>query len=186
MDIHIHEGHTKCGLIDIINNSNIDILQPYLHTKEKLLTLLSVFLKECNYDLQFYSSYPFKNKDEFIIYLGQNPCKLSGADKRRISDIAKQVIVFCKSGYNFEKCIYNNIEDVYNDCLKIKEYGDIFCVRTAVSLFNIVLEQEGRDKIELKMSALTHNRLQLKNTYKKNCVPTLQVKYGKFLVVFDT
>jgi|9_EtaG_2_1085328.scaffolds.fasta_scaffold00298_21 hypothetical protein len=180
--IYIHDGHTKCNIIDIITNSNIDILQPYLYSKEKLLNTLSIFLKECNYELNFYGNHPFSNKEEFILYLGENPSKISGADKRRITDTAKQIIQFCKSGYDFNKSVYNNLDDIYTDCLKIKEYGDIFCVRTAINLFNIVLECEGQELLILKMSKYTHNKLQLKNTYKKKCIPSLQIKKGKFII----
>ena len=185
--IYIHEGHTKNSLIQMINNSNIEIFQPYLHTKEKILTLLTNYLNNCNHELEFYSPlYPFSNKKEFINYLGESPLSCSGADKRRINDIAKNIIVFCKSGYNFDKSKYKDFDQVYDDCLKIKEHGDIFSVRTAISLFNIVIKEQGGDPLEPKISPLIHNKLQLKNTFKKNCIPKFQIKHGKFIIRFDS
>ena len=178
-EIYIHEGHTKNNLIGFINNSNMDIYQPYLHTKDKLCVLITNYLNKCNHEINFYSpTFPFSTKKDFINFLGENPNTCSGADKRRINDIARNIIQFCKSGYDFD--------DVYDDCLKIKEHGDIFSVRTAITIFNIVIKEQGGDPIEPKISPLIHNKLQLKNTFKKNCIPQFQVKHGKFRITFDS
>ena len=186
-EIYIHEGHTKLNMIDMINNSNMDIFQPYLHSKEKLLTLLSSYLSnDNNPDIQFYSvKYPFKNKEDFIKYLGENPVKLTCAERRQINDTAKHIIAWCKSGYDYDKSKYNEYNEVYEDCLKIKEYGDIFCVRTAVALFNITLKSQDKPEIEVVMNDITHNKLQLKNTFKKNCIPSFKITHGKYIIHFD-
>ncbi len=187
-EIYIHEGHTKLNMIDMINNSNMDIFQPYLHSKEKLLTLLSSYLSnDNNPDIQFYSvKYPFKNKEDFIKYLGENPVKLTCAERRQINDTAKHIIAWCKSGYDYDKSKYNDFDEVYDDCLKIKEHGDIFSVRTAITLFNIVIKEQGGDPIQPKISTLIHNKLQLKNHFKKNCIPQFHIKHGKFIIRFDS
>jgi len=186
-EIYIHEGHTKNNLIGFINNSNMDIYQPYLHTKDKLCVLITNYLNKCNHEINFYSpTFPFSTKKDFINFLGENPNTCSGADKRRINDIARNIIQFCKSGYDFNKSKYNDFDDVYDDCLKIKEHGDIFSVRTAITIFNIVIKEQGGDPIEPKISPLIHNKLQLKNTFKRNCIPQFQVKHGKFRITFDS
>ena len=185
--IYIHEGHTKLNMIDMINNSNMDIFQPYLHSKEKLLTLLSSYLSnDNNPDIEFYSiKYPFKTKEDFIKYLGENPVKLTCAEKRQINDTAKNIISYCKSGYDLDKTKYNDFNEIYEDCIKIKEHGDIFCVRTAIALFNIALKQQDKPEISVKMNDITHNKIQLKNTFKKNCIPTFKITHGKFVIHFD-
>ena len=75
------------------------------------------------------------------------------------------------------------IQNSNNECLKIQEYGDIFCVRTAITLFNITLETD--KQIPCNISDIIHNKLQMKNAYRKNCTPSLQIKHGAFKVVFD-
>lgn len=182
--IDIHPSHTKHSLCRIIQNSNMDIFQPYMLNKEKILNVLESYLLTTDHELKFFDpTLPFQNKKDFIIFLGEAPNKLSSAEKRLISDNAKQIIMFCKSGYDFSKTKYETFLEVHNECLKIKEYGDIFCVRTAINLFNITLPPE--EQIQCKISPLLHNQLQIKNAYKKNCVPKLQVKQGKFIVEFD-
>lgn len=183
--IYIDNSHTKCFLAEMVQNSNMDIYQPYLFTKEKLMMMINNYLLTCNHELTFYdNSYPFTNKEELIRFLGEPPLKLNTSDKRKINQVAKSIIAFCKSGYDFKKTKFNSFDEVRNACEKIKEYGDIFCVRTAISLFNLTVDNQD-DKIIPKLSPLIHNKLQLKNHYKTNCIPTLQVKKGKFLVVFD-
>tara|TARA_R110000868_G_scaffold379175_3_gene644938 strand:- start:11561 stop:12133 length:573 start_codon:yes stop_codon:yes gene_type:complete len=183
-EIDIHPQHTKHMLCKIIQNSNMDIFQPYLLCKEKVLSQLSGYLINSNHELQFFdTTFPFNNKKEFILYLGKSPNLLTSGEKRMISDKAKTVIQFCKSGYDFNKSKFQSMDEVYTQCLKIQEYGDIFCVRTAISLFNLTLDPD--KQIPCNMSSIIHNKLQIKNAYKKNCTPSLQVKHGKFLVIFD-
>ena len=155
-EVFISDNHTKNYLCSIIAHSNIDILQPYILNKQKLMYSLSKFLSEETYDISFYDpTFPFHNKDELIEFLGIDPVKST----------------------------YNNLDEVHEDCIKIQHYGDIFCVRNAIALFNITQDKD--NQLECKVSSLIHNQLQLKNQWKKMCVPTLQVKYGKFFVVFD-
>lgn len=183
-EIDIHPQHTKHMLCKIIQNSNMDIYQPYVLCKQKVLSILSGYLLNCDHELQFFdTTFPFNNKKEFILYLGRSPNLLTSGEKRMISDKAKSIIQFCKSGYDFNKTSFNSMDEVYTQCLKIQEYGDIFCVRTAISLFNLTLDPD--KQIPCNMSSVIHNKLQIKNAYKKNCTPSLQVKYGSFKVVFD-
>ncbi len=184
-EIYIDDSHTKCFLAQMIQNSNMDIYQPYLYTKEKLLCMIKNYILTCNHELTFYdNTYPFTNKQELILFLGEPPYKLTTSERRQINQVAKSIISFCKSGYNFNKSKFNSFDDVRNACEKIKDHGDIFCVRTALSLFNLTIDKQ-EDKIVPKLSPMIHNKLQLKNHYRNNCIPTLQIKRGTFLVVFD-
>ena len=183
-EVFISDNHTKNYLCSIIAHSNIDILQPYILNKQKLMYTLSKFLSDETYNIQFYDpTFPFKTKKELILFLGENPIKITPSERRMIQDIARRIISFCKSGYDYNKSTYMNIDEVEEDCIKIHTYGDIFCVRNAVALFNITQDKD--NQIECKVSSLIHNQLQLKNQWKKMCVPSLQIKHGKFLVVFD-
>ena len=183
-EVFISDNHTKNYLCSIIAHSNIDILQPYILNKQKLMYSLSKFLSQQTYDIQFYDpTFPFHNKEELILFLGQSPIKITPGERRMIQDIARKIISFCKSGYDYNKSPYDNLDEVKDDCIKIQNYGDIFCVRNAVTLFNITQDKD--NQLECKVSSLIHNQLQLKNQWKKMCVPTLQVKYGKFSVIFD-
>ena len=164
-EVFISDNHTKNYLCSIIAHSNIDILQPYILNKQKLMYSLSKFLSEETYDISFYDpTFPFNNKEELIHFLGEDPIKITPGERRMIQDIARRVISFCKSGYDYNKSTYNNLDEVHEDCIKI---------------------QNKDNQLECKVSSLIHNQLQLKNQWKKMCVPTLQVKYGKFFVEFD-
>ena len=171
-NIYVDNNHSKCSLLDIIKHSNIDIHQPYLYVKDSLIEILISYLMNNEHEIAFYDPhYPFSNKEEFIQWLGRAPEKLSGADKQKINIVAKEIILFCKSGYDFNKSKYNTYEEVEEAVLKIKDFGTISYVRTAVKLFNLT-----RD---------VHNQIMLKKHYKEKCVPVLQVKYGKFKIDFD-
>ena len=183
-EIDIHPQHTKHMLCKIIQNSNMDIYQPYTLCKDKVISLLSTYLKNTNHELQFFdTTFPFNNKKVFILYLGKSPNLLTSGEKKMITDNAKKIIQFCKSGYDFNKTSFNSMDEVYNQCLKIQEYGDIFCVRTAITLFNITLETD--KQIPCNISDIIHNKLQMKNAYRKNCTPSLQIKHGAFKIEFD-
>ena len=183
-NIFIDLNHSKQNILEIIKHSNMDIAQPYLYTKESLFEVLVSYISSCNHEISFYDpQYPFSNKEEFIEWLGRAPEKLSCADKMKIHNIAKEIILYCKSGYDLNKTKYNNYDEVYEDILKIKDYGTISYVRTAVKLFN--LTRDVNTQIDCKVPYFIHNQLMLKKRYKDKCVPVLQVKYGKFKIDFS-
>tara|TARA_R100001463_G_scaffold16154_3_gene41982 strand:- start:753 stop:1319 length:567 start_codon:yes stop_codon:yes gene_type:complete len=181
--IFIDPTHSKQTILGIIKQSNINISQPYILTKDNLFEALKIELAHMNYNLEFYNpTFPFKNKEEFIIFLGQSKEKLSYYETQQISFIAKQIISFVKSGYDYSKSPFKEYDEVERAVLKIKEYGDIFCVRTAVKYFNLTRDYD--KQIECKVSPFISSQIQLKNLWKKNSVPTLQIKTGKFKIDF--
>ena len=182
--IFIDPQHSKCEILDIIKHSNMDITQPYLYTKDALFELLVSHLINSPAEILFYNpQYPFNNKKEFIEWLGKAPVKLSCADKLEVSNTAREIISYCKSGYDFSKTKFNNYEEVEEAVLKIKDYGVISYVRTAVKLFN--LTRDTHNQIECKVPTYIHNQIMLKSHYKKRCRPTLQKRYGKFKIDFS-
>jgi len=183
LNIFVDPNHSKCSLLDIIKHSNMDIHQPYLYVKESLIEILVSYLIHNTHEISFYDPhYPFSNRQEFIEWLGRAPEKLSGADKQNINIVAKEIILYCKCGYDFSKSKYKTYEEVEEAVLKIKEYGTISYVRTAVKLFN--LTRDVHNQIECKVPLYIHNQIMLKKHYKDKCVPVLQVKYGKFKIDF--
>jgi hypothetical protein len=51
--------------------------------------------------------------------------------------ICKNIINYCKGGYNIDNCdIYNNIKDISDDLDYIKQFGDIPSVRRACKLIS--------------------------------------------------
>ena len=184
MDIHIDPTHSKATILSIVKQSNLNITQPYLLSKAHLFQSVITELKHMEYFIEFYNPIlPFKNKEDFIIFLGQTKEKLSYYETQQISFIAKNVISFVKSGYDYSKTTYNTYNEIEIDILKIKEYGDIFSVRTAIKYFN--LTRDINNQIECKISAIIQSQLALKNMWKTKCVPTLQKKTGKFTITFN-
>tara|TARA_R110000772_G_scaffold25718_1_gene66820 strand:- start:4923 stop:5489 length:567 start_codon:yes stop_codon:yes gene_type:complete len=184
LNLFIDPSHSKCSLLDIIKHSNMDINKAYLYTKDSLLEILISHLINNDNEISFYDPhYPFNNKKEFIQWLGRAPDKLTGADKQNINIVAKEVILFCKSGYDFSKSRYNTYEEIEEALLKVKEYGTISYVRTAVKLFN--LTRDIHNQIDCKVPLYIHNQIMLKKHYKDKCVPVLQVKYGSFKLDFS-
>ncbi len=182
--IFIDPQHSKCQILDIIKHSNMDLIQPYLYTKESLFEYLVSYLINNNAEISFYNpQYPFGDKKEFIEWLGKAPVKLSCADKLSISNTSREIISYCKSGYDFSKTKFNTYEEVETEILKIKDHGEVSYVRTAIKLFN--LTRDVNNQIECKVPTFIHNQITLKAHYKKKCRPTLQVRRGKFKISFD-
>ena len=183
MDIFIDPSHSKQTLLAIIKQSNLSITQPYLLTKEQLFEAITDEIKYGDYELEFYNpTLPFKDKDEFILFLGQTKEKLSYYETQQISFIAKNIISFVKSGYDYDKTTYNNYEEIESDAMKIKEYGDIFSVRSAIKYFN--LTRDSNNQLECKISPMIQSQIQLKNMWKNKCIPTYRKKTGKFVIDF--
>ena len=181
--VYIDHQHSKASILDIIKHSNIDISQPYSYLKENLLELLVSYLHNTDHEITFYDPhFPFNNRKEFIEWLGRAPDKISGADKYKINQIAKEIILFCKCGFDFKKTKFNTYEEIEENCMKIKDYGSISYVRTAIKLFN--LTRDVHNQIECVIPIFIHNQIMLKKHYKDKCVPVLQVKRGTFKIDF--
>jgi len=182
--IYIDHTHSKQTILSIVKQSNLNITQPYLLTKENLFEALISELTHMDYNIEFYNPIlPFKTKQEFIIFLGQSKEKLSYYETQQISFIAKNIISFVKSGYDYEKTTYKTYQEIENDILKIKEYGDIFSVRTAVKYFNLTRNSD--NQIDCKVSPIIQSQIQLKNMWKSKCVPTYRKKTGRFIIDFS-
>tara|TARA_R110000796_G_scaffold223022_1_gene339290 strand:- start:152 stop:700 length:549 start_codon:yes stop_codon:yes gene_type:complete len=182
--MEIDPSHSKATILSIVKQSNLNITQPYLLSKGELFGAVLSELNNMEYEIEFYNpTLPFNNKEEFILFLGQAKEKLSYYETQQISFIAKNIISFVKSGYDYNKTSYNTYGEIECDVEKIKEYGDIFCVRTAIKYFN--LTRDMNNQIECKISAIIQSQLALKNIWKNKCIPTLQKKSGSFVISFS-
>ena len=159
--MEIDPSHSKATILSIVKQSNLNITQPYLLSKGELFVAVLSELNNMEYEIEFYNpTLPFNNKEEFILFLGQAKEKLS-----------------------YNKTSYNTYGEIECDVEKIKEYGDIFCVRTAIKYFN--LTRDMNNQIECKISAIIQSQLALKNIWKNKCIPTLQKKTGSFVISFS-
>ncbi len=181
--VDIDPHHTKAEIVKIISHSNIDIVKPYDQTKTKLYELLSHYLLNCSHEIYFFIPLPFTNREEFIVWLGQQPVKLSIAERNQITLNAKEIIAYCKSGYDLSKSKYDSYEEVESECIKIKDHGNLTCVRTCLKLFN--LTRNADDRIVCKLPHQLNNQLQLKNEYHKRCIPTFRITRGKYKIDFS-
>ena len=177
----IHESHTRSDLVNIIHNSNIVIFTPYKYPKYELIFKLEEYFKSCNHNIEFYDeTFSFTNQEELESYLLLPKERLSVKERSQIHNVAKKVIAFCRSGYDYKKTPYKTYNDVEDDCLKIREYGDITAVRTAIKLFNIT--RDIHNQLECNVSNVKMTELELIKLFKEKSYPTLQVKHGKFTV----
>jgi uncharacterized protein YbaR (Trm112 family) len=77
---------------------------------------------------------------------------------------------------------YMSFDDVYNDAVKISNYGGIPSVRKAIELLN--KDPKLAYPIELKIPKRVENQIKKKKTLKQSNIP-LYIKRGKFEITFD-
>ena len=160
---HIHSTFTKKDLCKIIEKYNIDINIKNSRSEicKELLKYIETYNLEYLYESNIFKKLSIKEKDEVIL-------------------IAKKIKSYVLSGCDNNKSLYNNTDEVIADGIYISQYGDISSVRKAITLLNKSLDIT----INLNISEKVQKVLNEKNQIKKDSVPKLQVKQGKFYVHF--
>ena len=162
----IHPSHSKKDLVKIINELKLDI-----DTTLTRFEIVRIFHNEnllVNLNLHYLSD---ENKNK----------PLSIKEKNNIILKAKQINSLQKNGFNFDKSLFVDEEEVINVALDISNYGDISSVRRAI---NFVNEKYGMN-IVCKLSQDTKNNLNIKEDIKSNSVPCIQYKSGKYIIDFS-
>tara|TARA_R110000772_G_scaffold38768_3_gene91290 strand:- start:908 stop:1234 length:327 start_codon:yes stop_codon:yes gene_type:complete len=93
---------------------------------------------------------------------------------------SKKIISYFKNGCNLEKSLFNKQEDILQLINEIKQYGDISSVRRAIKLYN----EKYKTDIKYEISDEIKYELETKKKIKELSIPTIQVKYGKFILDF--
>jgi len=159
----IHSTFTKKDLTKIIEKHNLNI-NPNLNRNNICKELLK-YVKEYNLEYLF-------EENEFK--------KLSIKEKDNVILIAKKIKSFVKCGLDINKNLYSDLDNAISDAIYIGQYADISSVRKAVNSLSEALNI----KIPMIISDNVKKMLEEKEQIKKDSVPRLQVKQGKFWVEF--
>lgn len=162
----IHPSHSKKDLVKIINELKLDI-----DTTLTRFEIVRIFHKNKlleEYNLHFLCE---ENKNK----------PLSIKEKNNVILKAKQINSLQKNGFNFNKSLFLDDDEVISTAFYICEHGDISSVRRAIKFVNEHYEMN----IVCKISKDTRQHLDIKEDIKSNSVPCIQIKKGNFLVQFD-
>ncbi len=182
----IHKSHSKLDLIEIINDLQLNIVFSHQDNKKDIQEKLKNF---CENKMNFIfktNIYLIKNYYDLQCYLkNQSPKKkISIKEKKIVMFIAKNVINYCLHGKVLEwSSYYNSHQQIEDDLMYIKQFGDIPSVRRACHLMNITLIPE-QHFIPL-ISPQVKERLKLKKEMKYEIVPKFNRNYGSFKLTFD-
>tara|TARA_Y100000593_G_scaffold82574_1_gene155232 strand:- start:829 stop:1320 length:492 start_codon:yes stop_codon:yes gene_type:complete len=160
----IHDSYSKKDLVKVIQDFNIPDIDLKL-TRYDIVKILYNFWDD--YDLSFLEN--------------ENPVKtLSIKEKNDIIIKAKKIIALHKNGYNIDRSLYNNIQEVIDDAEFISQYGDISSVRRAINFVN-----EKYDKnIICTLTDETKDLLDQKEEIKKSSNIGFNFKRGTFKIDF--
>tara|TARA_R110001592_G_scaffold199756_2_gene448398 strand:+ start:333 stop:884 length:552 start_codon:yes stop_codon:yes gene_type:complete len=180
----IDKSHSKADLIDLINLLELKIVFSHADNKkdiqDKLIELIeSDILIKINY-------YKIETKEGLINFLvKKNPKKiLSIKEKNDVMQICKNIINYCKGGYNIDSCeIYNNIKDISDDLDYIKQFGDIPSVRRACKLIKLCSKLGTNDYTPL-ISPQVQKLLDEKKKVKYIKNNSLKIKREKIVLKF--
>ena len=123
-------------------------------------------------------------KEQLINYLeSPNPNKtLTIKEKDDVMSRAKKIINYSRNNYFLMPSSYMSFDDVYNDAVKISNYGSIPSVRKAIELLN--KDPKLAYPIKLKIPKRIKNQIKKKKTLKQSNIP-LFIKRGQFEITFD-
>ncbi len=160
----IHFSYKKKDLTKIIQDNYLDINIKL--NRENICKQLVNYIDE--YKLQY-------------LYKQNENMSLTIKDRDEIITTARKIKSFIRSGLDTSKNIYENNDDLIYDAVYIAQYGEISSVRKAIKL----VEETLNIKIPLIIPDKVQQELDEKQQLKKNMIPRLQVKTGKYYVSFD-
>jgi len=182
----IHKSHSKLDLIEIINDLNLNIVFSHQDQKKDIQEKLKTFWEHGSGFIFKSNIYLIKNLHDLKCYLKQQSPKkkISIKEKKTVMFIAKNVINYCLHGKVLEwSQYYNSHQQIEDDLMYIKQFGDIPSVRRACNLMNLTLTPE-QHFIPL-ISPQVKEKLKLKKEIKYHIVPKFNRNTGSFKLTFD-
>jgi hypothetical protein len=180
----IHNTHSRKELFDIITIFQLPIPNKNDFNKAqiqmRIIECLDYFDK-INPETEYFF---IETKEELISYLeNPNPNKvLTIKEKDDVMMRAKKIINYSRNNYFLMPSSYMSFDNVYNDAVKISQYGGIPSVRKAIELLN--KDPKLAYQIELKIPKRVENQIKKKKTLKQSSIP-LYIKRGQFTITFD-
>ncbi len=160
----IHFSYKKKDLTKIIQDNNINI-----NIKLKRENICKELL---NYIDEYNLQYLYKQNENMSITI---------KDRDEIIKTARKIKSFINSGLDTSKNIYINNDELIFDAVYISQFGEISSVRKAIKL----VEETLNIKIPIIIPEKVQEELDEREKLKKDMIPKLQVKTGKYYVSFD-
>jgi hypothetical protein len=180
----IHPTHSKKDLIEICEVFNIELLDIYDLKKDELVNEIEQALEYIDYiepeDIYYYISDIQELKD-YLISPNQGK-SLSISGRERMIMIARDIIYYCRNGFNINPK-FKNIEELIDSAKTIAIHGDISTCRRALGYLKD--DTKIRPSIEPVLSNRMKKQLERKEELRKRNVGKLTSAKGKFLLSFD-
>lgn len=159
----VHKSHTKKDLIEVIDVFEFhDVIENAVDlNKECLSNFIDIHLRTIatiTPDLHYFDC---KDLEDLREYLKKPSPKqvLSIKEKDLILDKSKKIIFYSKiCGYSLSSTTYETIEEVIEDAMMVRKYGDIPTCRRAIKLLNGDLKLP--QKIDIIMTYRMQQRLE--------------------------
>lgn len=178
----IHKTHSKSELIYLFKQLSIE-----LDKKKSKNDIIQTIKNEINNtDIKYNTNdFEIKNVGDLIHHLESEnkDGKIDTVEKEIVMNKAKKIIHFGKCQYNIEATEYNNIQEIYSDCLYIHKYGFIPSVRRALKIHNDCVFKIGHINpiLPKKVQKEIAEKKKVKNISNYNC----KITHGEFWIHFD-
>jgi hypothetical protein len=135
----IHKSFSKQELISLINTIKLPIVFSVVDNKSDIIEKLIDYLGDGKEKVFHQNYYSVRCKRDLINYLkNTNPRKkLNTKQRGDIMNICKYIIEFYKNNQEFERSLkYNNFQEILDDVLYIRQFGDLSSVRRTIKIYN--------------------------------------------------
>ncbi len=177
----IHKSHSKSDLIYLFKQFNFDLDKK--KNKNEIIQDINDNFDNIEYDK--INDFEIKNKGDLLHHLENEnkEGKIDTIEKEIVMNKAKRIIHFGKCKYNIQSTEYNDIQEIYGDCLYIHKYGFIPSVRRALKIHNDCLFKIGHINpiLPKKVQREMQQKRSLKRVQHYNC----KITHGNFLITFD-
>lgn len=182
--MEIHKSYSKSDIIYLCKQLGIELDKK--DNKNQIILNIIELITSRSHEFNFDNNdFKLKNIGDLIIYLKSEnkECKIDSIEKEIVMNKAKKIIHFGKCDYNIQGTNYNNINEIFSDCLYISKYGFIPSVRRACKIHNdcIFKVDHVNPALPLKIQREIESKKKMKCINNYNCT----MKRGEFILTFD-
>ena len=181
--MNIHKSHSKSDLIYLFKQVGVNLDKK--QNKNEIISDIREFInnKEVNFDNQ--NDFNIMNIGDLVDHLKRenNEGKIDTIEKEIVMSKCKKIIHFGKCKYNIQGTEYNNIDEIFADCLYVCHYGFIPSVRRACKIHNDCLFKVGHVNAVLPMKI--QKQISQKTIIKRANYYNFTQKRGVFIIDFS-
>ncbi len=182
--MNFNKTHSKSDMITLCKQLDVELDKKL--NKNQIKNEITELINNHSDKFKFNKNdFNIKNIGDFVIHLQSEnlECKIDSIEKEIVMAKAKKIIHFGKCKYNIYGTDYNDMNEIFSDCIYISKYGFIPSVRRACKIHNDCLFKV--DHVNPQLSHKIQRDMNQKKQMKSITNYNIKINHGEHWLYFD-